>query len=251
MINNSKKSNSFKNPNLNQSQRVHKSKKWDNPKKPKKGLNLYPVLTVSVFTTTILVLLLMYKRIHEWMRFMNHLYCVNPFGQEEYVPKAGDIVCRYIRKLGIFPKTVFKRTVMHVGVIVDENTVYNTGFTKTECQSMDEFMCREEYLYIMQFPEHYYRPLNEGIKMFKKWLEAEKHQSEKYANYNAFNDNCETRALKARIKPEYVTPGTSYQTMWFKNFNPFKSNNKMIQQYPFKLLRYKWVYRDNSKANKL
>jgi hypothetical protein len=185
-------------------------------------------ILLTILLTVILVIFLLvfyYKRIKDWFELLSHLYCINPFGNEIYKPKKGDILVRHISrktsgKYSFFSSFMFKGTMLHFGLLFDKDNIYNTDTFKTKIEDMDTFMNGEEVLYVMQFPKHYYRPIKESIAMFKKWIEEEKNPHKEGLRYRLLDDNCESRIILARIKDEYQPYGYIYKI--FSNITRFQ-----------------------------
>lgn len=134
-------------------------------------------ITVTVLGVSLVVLFLIfaYKRNRDWVELFGHFYCVNPTSTQISTPKPGQIISRHIKRFGPIPG-LYRRSMLHFGLYVDENTVYHSDIKRTHKNTFKEWMKEEDVFYIVEFPKGYRRSLDESIQMFEQWLEEERAQ---------------------------------------------------------------------------
>lgn len=205
-----------------------------------KSRNMIIKSSVVVFLICLVVGLLRYRK---WVQSFVTLHTIPLENHIKYVPKKGDIICRTIPDFK--PKVVTKifKHFLHFGLVTDNEMVYHFHpKRRTSYTHINDFVNKDnmeiEFIYLVKFPDHYYRSINESIKMFKKWKQEEEETGT--SSYKLLKDNCESRVILARVKDEYQPHGSSFQVEWTMRFRPFKPFDKINSLFPFKLVRYNW-----------
>lgn len=197
------------------------------------------VLVMLLVTSIAVIIALILYRAKDWVESWQIIHQVYPIDTLRINLHEGDILLKPITKFLSTEFPMFGKSFFHFGMMAKEpGMMYQRGIDKFEYCTFEKFMDNEPYFFLMRFPNKYYRPMKETMKIIRHWLKKDANNVKKFNNYNLWHDNCETKIILARLKDEYQPEMCSFQLEWLSKFRPFMSDFKYVDRQAHYLIKF-------------